>query len=287
MRQYVILSACLLLVVAGCSEPQSPAPVQADNYLAIARGKVVVEGGLVEITIPADERFDAVMGKIGAKVAKGAVLGTLDSRQASLAVAEAKAEYRQTAAQIAALEQRVTAAAQLAQRTRGAAQAGAVEQQQADEAEQAVSLLKSEIATAKTSLELVAIRQQQAELALEQRVVKAPMEGELIKVSAQQGARLGESAAFVLLPARPLQVRAEVNEGFVSRLQVGVKAAVSLESAPEAPALAAHVVRVGRLVETGNAGEAQTTGRVVEVMLDFEQSQSVLVGQNVMVKFHE
>lgn len=291
MRQWPVARVLtILLVLSGCSEPKAPIPVQPDNYLAIARGKIAVEGGLIEISIPPDERFDAVTVTPGAKVTKGTVLGTLDSRGANLALAEARAEYHQAVVQVAGLEQRLAGAELLAKRTRQAAQAGAIEEQQADDAELAVSQLKSEIATAKTGIELVTVRQHQAELALELRTIKAPVDGEVIKVSAQQGARLGESAAFVLLSAKPLQVQAEVNESFVGRLKEGVKAAVTLESTPDAMPLNAHVVRIGRVVESGAGSETQPAGRVVEVILDFDQPQSagsLLVGQNVMVKFHE
>ncbi|HTR00484.1 MAG TPA: HlyD family efflux transporter periplasmic adaptor subunit [Candidatus Acidoferrum sp.] len=245
---------------------------------------------MIDISILTDEKFDDIKKQPGDKVTKGEILGSLDSRRAALDLAQAKAEARQAEAQVAALKRRMVSAQQSADRTREAANAGAVEQQQADEAEQALSQLRAELAAATAGLDLVAIHRQQAELELAQRTVRAPADGELIKVYAQQGARVGgnnNSVAFVLLPAKPMQVRAEVNEGFIGRLHTGAKASISLESAPEAKPLAAHVVRLGKLVESSAGSDAQPAGRIVEAILEFDQPQNVLVGQNVMVRFYE
>jgi hypothetical protein len=84
-----------------------------------------------------------------------------------------------------------------------------------------------------------------------------------------------------------LIIRAEINESFIGQIKLGAKASVLFEATPQNAQIEAHVVYIGSLLEAGHWGdEQQQTSRVVECILEFEQPQHYLVGQNVMVKFH-
>lgn len=282
----LLLLAVLGSALAACSDAPSAGPIAKSDYAAIARGKIVVEGGLVEIAAPAQAMISDVNVVVGSKVEKGALLAKVDNKQATLNLSLAKAEAAQAQAQLTALQSRLPAAEQLAKRVREAADAGAVELQQALDAEGAVVQLKSELGIARSALEVVAVHQQQQQQALEQLAIKAPVAGEVLKVQLQAGTLAG-GTAFVLLPDRPLQVRAEVNESFLAALHEGSKADVTLAATPNLPAMQATLVRIGKLLESPQDAGEQVSGRVVEAILAFDQPQPVLVGQNVMVKFHE
>ena len=288
----IIGTATLLLLGSGlfaCSDAHTNIPKTGAPYLAIARGKIDVDGGIVNIIAPQDIIFSEVNVAVGRQVKAGDLLGKLASAQATLNLELTDAEVRHSQDELAALKSRLNAAESLNRRWHLAASAGAAEQQQADDASQALAQLRSEITAAKSLETIARIKQQQAQLELTQQSLRAPVDAEVVKVYAQPGISLGanHSAAFTLLPNKPLLVRAEINEMFVAQIQPGTKAAIVLESSAQSAPLAAHVVRLGKLLEPSHWGEDLQPGRAVECILAFEQPQHLLVGQNLMVKFYE
>jgi multidrug resistance efflux pump len=125
--------------------------------------------------------------------------------------------------------------------------------------------------------------------------VLAPADAEVIKVLVQAGNAVSaqdHQPAFVLLPERPLIIRAEVNESYVSRIKPGLAAEVTLEADPGQPALAASVLRVSRVLETGHLSEEPQMARAFECILALKQTpetlaQALRIGQTVLVKFND
>jgi multidrug resistance efflux pump len=101
------------------------------------------------------------------------------------------------------------------------------------------------------------------------------------------------SPVAVLLPKRPLIVRAEVNESFVTAIREGMKAQVTVDadgSAARQEFPAATVLRISPVYGTARLQDDAQRGpvRVVECVLAFDQPPAnVKVGQNVRVSFHE
>ena len=283
----ILLSAMSLAGLCACSDSRAPSIKNESSYTAIARGKIDVEGGLLNIEAPEAAVFSEIAVKVGASVKAGDVLARLNADHETLALELATAEVAHAQLDLDALNQRVKNAELLAERWQSAAKEGAAEQLHADEAQQNLQQLHAEIASAKSTLALANIKRKQAQHALTLRTLHAPQDALVVKISALVGGTASNSApAFVLLPNKPI-IRAEINESYISQIHDGAKASVSFEAAPQSAQIEAHVIYIGRLLEAGHWGEEQQqTSRVVECILELDQAQHYLVGQNVMVKFH-
>ena len=86
-----------------------------------------------------------------------------------------------------------------------------------------------------------------------------------------------------------LVVRAEVNESFIRRIRPGMTASVLLDADPQAPVIPAKVERLGQILVQAhlNTDQQEQMSRVVECILQFQQPHDLLIGQNVLVKFHD
>ncbi len=247
-----LLLATLVCALGGCAQGDRSAQAKdaaPGAWLAIARGAIDVEGGLVRITAPRDGRVDSVRVEDGDAVKPGDVLATLDARQARIALAMAEAGLEQARAQLAVLKARMAPATQLAQRTKEAADAGAASGQSADEAATQLVVLKAEAGAAEAAVGVARARVNEAQVALDALTLHAPSAGRIVRrsvhvgdvVSAQAGSEL-----FQLLPDRPRIVRAELNEAYVDRIKPGMRAEVVRDSGAGKP-VPAEVLRVGEV----------------------------------------
>lgn len=290
-------AALLLIGVGACSKPPTGAPAAAPagttaaapQYVAIARGRVDVEGGLVRIVAPRDGVIAELPVKAGDTVKAGDVIARIDAREAELAAGVAKAEVEQAQARVAALRARTAGLKQRAARVGEAAQAGAATGQSADEATQALTELEAEIAEAAAGVDVAQKHLEQARFEVALRRIEAPLAGRIVArpahvaevVSAQ-----GASEIATLLPDGPRIVRAELNEAFVAKVRVGMSASVVSE-ADAGKTWTAKVVRIGdvfgpsKLVEDP---QDATDARDVECVLELTTDE-LRVGQRVQVRF--
>lgn len=300
-----------LLGVAGCNDSRgsrvnaggtaasATGSGPAQRVVAMARGTVEISGGLLEIGAPQDGIVDSVAVQEGEVVERGQVLLQLASEPLRQELAMAEAELRLARVRQAAQQARLPAAADLARRTAEAAAAGAVDAQVADDAERnlrdaeagaGVARAESAVALQKT----VQIRSQEARLTL-----RAAEAGQVIRLQVRPGARVFAQAGrplITLLPARPLRIRAELNEAFLPRVAIGMQANVrpdtdgTTAAVDPGGAVQAKVVRLSPLFANSRLDdEAQPRGRtrVVECVLEFDRPPSLRVGQTVRVEFHE
>lgn len=288
----MMLIVALAVVLAGCGQVGADAAAQGGvtgAWLAMARGEIDVEGGLVRITTPRDGRIDTVQAEDGDAVAQGAVLATLDQREARTALALAEAALRQARAQLEVARARLAPLGQLAQRTGEAAAAGATSAQAADEANTNLAVLKAEVAAAEAAVAMAHERVNEARSELELRVLRAPVAGRIVRrgvhvgdvVSVQGGAEL-----FQLLPDRPRIVRAELNEAYVDKVNAGMQADVVRESG-EGATVQAQVLRVGEVFGPSRLTDdpIERAGvHDVDCVLRLEGGD-FRIGQRVLVKF--
>ena len=285
-----ILSSLLFFMLTSCSEPHSSGDKVDITYAAIARGKIDVDGGLLNVASPSDSRFKDINIQVGNDVKTGDILGRLNDDQELLGVEMADAEIHHAQAELDALNGRLEYTQHLAERWNTAVNAGAAEQQQADEVQQTLAQLRADINISKAALGVALIKRKQAGIALSQRTLRAPQNAKVIKIFPQKGSALNanQSIAFILLPAKPFIVRAEVNESFIAKIHQNSTAIVTLESNPQAVPIKAKVISLGATLDSSHwSDEQQQPSRVVECILAIEQQQHLLVGQNVMVKFNE
>lgn len=293
IRPYFAVTS-LALVLSACSHSGSEPSVTGQSmpvarYVAIARGKVDVEGGLIHVMAARDGVIAELHGAPGSDVKAGDVLVTLDASQARLDAAIAKAELDQANTHLSALNTRLPDLQKRAERAAQAAQAGAATQQSADDARQALNELKAAIAEARAGCEVASQKLKQADHEVNVRTLRAPVDAHVVSRDAHKGdvvsAQSGQ-ALFTLLPDAPLIVRAELNEGFVDKVSPGMSAEVVPDVGNEKP-YKATVERVGRvfgrskLVE--DPSEASDT-RDVDCILKLQQP-GLLVGQRVQVRF--
>jgi multidrug resistance efflux pump len=259
----------------------------------VARGKIEVSGGLLELMAPQDGTVDTVLVAEGDAVRRGQVLLRLGAEAARLDAAMADAELRAAETRQQAQQQRIAPARQLVQRLQEAAAAGAVDAQRSDEAQQARSEAEAAAAIAAADVRVARQRVVQARHQLERLTLKAPQDGTVLRLQTQPGARaaLGGRPLMVVLPRRPLLVRAELNESFLAVVKPGQRATVTPD-AGNAPSsgFAGRVQRISPVYGPSRLDEdnpARAGLRVVDCWIEFDQAPPLRVGQDVRVNFHD
>lgn len=293
-RRLALLTIVLVLAgLAGCTRAPAPAagpPAPGPGYAAVARGQIAVPGGLLAIVAPVDGSVRRIDVAEGDHVHKGQVLAQLDDTQARDNLDMAAAQFQQAQAQEKLLALQEQSARQRAQRETAAAHAGAGAGQAADEANAQVAQLGARRAAAQAAIAVAHARLAHARYVLDQHRLLAPFDAFVVHVRTQQGANVtpASGALFLLLPDRPPIVRAELNASYVNAIHPGMPANVVFEDGPEGTGYAAHVVRVGRILETSTLDEDPTTRateRTVECVLDFDKPNALRIGRRVLVRF--
>ena len=296
------LAAAALL--AGCG-PSHEAPANAGQAsakaqqngpaaVAVARGKIEVEGGLLDLSPAVAGVVQQLSVKEGQSVQRGQLLLRLadDTGQADLAVAEseaqlAKARQKARAARLPQLKQTLS-------RWQAAAREGAADAQNVDEAAQALRDAQAEIDVAAAEAQVAQRKLEQLRAQHKRQELRAPEAGTVVRLATHAGSQaVPGTPAVVLLPQRPLQVRAEINESFAAAVREGMQATVTLDAdgAAQQQLPSARVLRISPVYGTARLQDDQQRGpvRVIECVLVFEQAPAaaVRVGQNVRVQFHE
>lgn len=299
MKPSAALLGCLLLSAAcllvGCSKPPATAAVQTPAaasapYVAVARGKVDIEGGLLQLSMPRDGTLASVAVRGGDHVKKGQLLAALDTEAAKLAVEAAQAQLEQAQAQLKLIGIKQAAAKQRAQRLTAAVTAGASDGQSADDAREASAQTDAEQASAHAAVSMASQKLAEARYELKQRSLLAPFDADIVQVSAQPGASVTPVSGplFTLLPDKPRIVRAELNESFVGAIHPGMRAEVTANNGSATSHWSAHVVRIGEVYGPAtleNDPQVRANARTVECVLAFDLPQHLRIGQRVLVRF--
>jgi RND family efflux transporter MFP subunit len=283
--------AAIALLLGACGKTASNTPVAAapaPQFVAIARGRVDVQGGLVHIAASRDGIVAELPKTVGDNVKAGDTLVVLDTQQARIALDAAKAELRAATAQGDLLRAKQPALKQRAARIAEAATAGAATDQAADDARQALAELDAEIAVANANTETITQTIRQAEYEIDARTLRAPLAGRITARSAHLGDVVSPSSGELveLLPDAPRIVRAELNEGFVNKVGIGMSAEISSETDPGKPQTA-RVIRIGEVFGPSKLNESTqeaTDTRDVECILELPNND-LKVGQRVQVRF--
>jgi multidrug resistance efflux pump len=291
---------CLALTLAwlaACSRsadaPSGATAQPATAYAAVARGKVDIEGGLLNLSMPREGTLATVAVHEGDHVKQGQLLAALDSEPARLAVEAAQAQLEQAQAQLKLLGIKQAAAKQRAQRLAAAAAAGAGDGQSADDAREAAAQVDAEQQLARAALSLAGQKLDEARYELKQRSLLAPFDADVVQVSAQPGASVSPASGplFTLLPQKPRIVRAELNDSFATAIHPGMPAEVVADSGGAHARWSAHVLRVGEVYGPAtleNDPQVRANARTVECVLAFDQAdqtRDLRIGQRVMVRF--
>lgn len=285
----LLLSATTL---SGCGNPaELPAATATPrDFVAIAKGKIDVEGGVIRLAAQREGLIQSVFVEEGDRVKKGQVLAQLDTRQAELGVAQARADLTEAQARRTITQARANAAEREAGRLTDLAATKAVPMQEADKARDEARIQRGELATAAAAI-LVAQEKLKRELfEIEARRIRAPLDGRIVRRSAKPGdgaSIFNVTELFLLAPETDRIVRAELDEQFVASVRAGQRARILLDHDGK-HAFEGKVTRLGevfgaRKLASDDPNERQDT-RVIEMVVSVRNGQSLRIGQRVQVQ---
>ncbi|KGI77757.1 efflux RND transporter periplasmic adaptor subunit [Oleiagrimonas soli] len=290
------LIACALGALAGCSKasPDAATPTHtaapAARYVAVARGKVDVEAGLLSMDASVAGVVDRVDVHIGDHVKRGQTLATLHDEDARAAVTVARGSLEQARAQEKLTAAQLTAAKRLANTMAKAAAAGADSGQHATDAADRVAELNAHLEAAHAAVDVAKGHVQQAERALQLHTLYAPRDAEIVDVDTQPGETVSPQSGplFQLLPDAPRIVMAELDSAFADRVHAGMQAEVVLDDDSAQSLGRARVIEVGQVFEASRLDDDAAQhghARTVRCLLRFDKPVARRIGQRVLVRF--
>jgi RND family efflux transporter MFP subunit len=292
----VVALLALVLCAGGCgsandSTVTNKEVVPARAPIAFAKGRIDIEGGVIRLAGSRDGLVKSVLVEEGDRVKRGQLLAVIDDEQARLALDLAKAESDQARAALPALEVRQRAAEREKDRLAGLLSGQVISQEEYDRVCDQLATAQADLTAAQATVNTAACRVRSAEYELEQRSVRAPLDGLIVRRQARPGdgiSTLNVTPLFLFAPESPRIVRAEVEEQFVSVIQPGMVAEVLLE-VDESQVFPATVARIGQVFEakqpTGDPSE-RLDARTVECVLRLAE-QNLRIGQRVLVRFRK
>jgi multidrug resistance efflux pump len=298
-RCVAVVLAASVFGLAACSSGHgtTTAPAESSRWLAVAHGRVDVQGGRVLVTALVDGVVRSIAVQPGDQVKKDQVLATLDSRAAGIAAASAQADVARAQAQLAEVQVELQQAERRAPRVAAAAKAGAASGDAAAQAHVAAATLVAKQAAAKAGLDAARQQLAMANLRLNETTLRATSAGVVVErnitlgqaVSAQSGKPL-----FEILPDRPRIVRAQLDADAADAIHPGMRAEVVRDSG-DGPAYPAKVLWVGQVLQQASLTDdplQRALANDVECVLALAPatgrtsgSSALRVGQRVLVKF--
>ncbi|MDZ3833602.1 MAG: biotin/lipoyl-binding protein [Sphingopyxis sp.] len=286
---FLLLSATALSGCGETSDQAAAAPV-VSNVAAIAKGKIDVEGGVIRLAAQREGLIQSVFVEEGDRVKKGQILAQIDTRQAELGVARARADLSEAKARETIAGARSVAADREARRLSELARSGAGPAVDADKAADDARVQRGELAAARATVAVASERLRQELFEIEARRIRAPLDGRIVRRSAKPGdgaSTLNVTELFLLAPETERIVRAELDEQFVTAVRPGQKARILFEY-DEKKSFDGRVLRLGevfgmRKLANDDPNERQDM-RVVEMVVSVSNSQALRIGQRVQVQ---
>lgn len=246
----------LALALAACSSRGEDQPhastAPASEWLAVARGQVDVQGGMVQVVALARGVVVSVKVEQGEHVTAGQVLARLDARAAENGVAVAKSSVAQAEAKLTELKASLAQATWSAEHLAAAAKDGTATGAAAVQAKATVATLKAQQDAAKAALDASRHQLAGAQLELDETKLRAPVAGMVVTRDIALGQAVAPAAGpalFTLLPDAPLIVRAQVDAQAAIHLRAGSQAEVERDSGL-GPVYSATVVSVGKVLQS-------------------------------------
>ncbi|MBU6417370.1 MAG: HlyD family efflux transporter periplasmic adaptor subunit [Xanthomonadaceae bacterium] len=285
-----------VFALGGCSSGSETAAPAAgpSQWLAVARGKVGVEGGMVLVAVRTDGVVESVAAKPGDAVQAHQALALLDPRAAKIAEAAAQAGVAQAKAQLAELQVSLKQAGQRAPRIVAAAKAGAATGEAADQARDAVAGLKARQAAAQAELDAAQQKLAAAKLDLDATTLRAPVAGSVVARHIAVGQAVSAASGqplFELLPNRPHIVQAQLDVDAAGAIHAGMHAEVVRDSG-SGPVYDATVTWVGQVLQPAALTQdplERALANDVDCTLELAPSKPgeapLRIGQRVLVRF--
>ncbi len=285
-----VAAAVSLPLFSHDAVPADGEGLQPTGHVAAAgRGRIDVEGGLIQIAAQRDGVIAAVFVAEGADVRAGDLLARQDDRPAQTALAEARAHLAEVVSRGAVLRVRLAASRRERNRVDGLRRDGAEAARVFDEAQSRLDEAMAELAAHAAAIHLAEARVATAEMEVGQREIRAPVDGRIVRLQARPGtgaSTLNVSTLFTLVPRERFVLRVDVEERLLKQIAIGQPAAVTLDSAREP--VGGTVLRIGEIVGQRKIDPTDTQQRVDERVIEVIVSLPAAhyrIGQRGLAKF--
>ena len=259
------------------------------SFVASAKGRLDIEGGVVRLAARRDGVIDQVLVEEGERVKAGQVLASLDTTLARRNLDLTHSEMQQAQRQVESARIRFNAAEREIARLEPLRQADIVARREMDRARDELDLARAELELLRAGAETALKRVRIAEREIEERLIRAPLDGQILQRQSRPGngvSTLNVTPLFLFAPDVPRIIRADLEERFLGAVAPGQNAEVVLEANPE-QRFQAQVLRLGKIVgprlPSDDPSERQDI-RAVECVLSID-APGLLIGQRVIVRF--
>lgn len=257
-RTCIGVGIALVALGLGACSPQkttvgksADAQSQSTEWLAVARGRVDVEGGMAQVVAQAGGVVAAVEADPGQHVQAGQVLARLDPRAAKIGVAVAQTGVAQAKAQLTELAASLAQARWNARHLSAAAQEGTATGAAAMAARATEATAKARHDAAQEGLAASEHQLARAQLTLDEMTLRAPVAGSVVTRDIALGQAVAAASGpplFKLLPDRPYVVHTQVDAQVANHLRPGMRAEVVRDSGT-GPVYSATILRVGKVLQ--------------------------------------
>ncbi|WP_247872522.1 HlyD family efflux transporter periplasmic adaptor subunit [Azospirillum sp. TSO35-2] len=260
--------------------------------VAAGRGRVDVEGGMIQIAAQRDGVITDVLVAEGADVRSGDLLARQDVRAARATLEEVKAALAETVARGAALRVRAAAARRERNRLDRLRRDGAEAAKLVDEAQSRLEEAEADLTAHDAAVRLARARVASAEMEIAQRQIRAPVDGRIVRLQARPGSgasTLNVSTLFTLVPNERFIFRVDVEERLMGQVASGQPVIIQFDSSSEP--LSGEVLRVGQILGQRKLdpsdAQQRVDERVVEVIVSLPSraDRHYLIGQRGLAKF--
>lgn len=255
----------------------------------VARGVVDVDGGMIQIAAPRDGLIREVRVEEGASVRQGDILLVIDDRLPRAALAVARAELSQAEVALAATQIRIAAAKREVARIEPLKEKNIAPVRSFDQATDTMRLAEADLHVQAAAIETARAKLVQAELEVEQRAVRAPVDGVIVRRLARPGdgaSTLNVTTLFWLAPSSPRIGRIEIEEMSAERVKPGQAVEIIVEG-DDTRRFKASVLRVNRAFGPRRATVYDTRERAdvrfAEAVLNFQDGDpGLMLGQRII-----
>lgn len=263
-RSWILATLAAAGIAAGCQSSGGPiasADAPPGPNLVTALGRIEPKDGILKIAGPS--RPSVVIAKLlveeGDRVEAGQPIAELDTVSTDeAAVAKARAALRNAEADLGRIRPLI------AQRIAA--------QEALDDAQMRVDTARADLAAAQSILDLD--------------VVRAPADGQIIKIYTRRGERVGPNGLAELAQVDQMFAVAEVYETDIGRVKIGQRATV--RSPAFDGALGGRVDRIGMKIGKQDILNtdpvARTDSRVVEVRVKLDEAKRAAALSNLQVE---
>lgn len=259
--------------------PQTP-------YAFIAKGNVDVEGGLIDVSARVGGTYKKILTSEGSKVKVGQILAVMEDDAERIGLRNAEASLSSAMISIEQAKLKLKIDERELKRTHIQREQDAVPQLALDRASDTVERARFALKVQEASLVRAKTSVETARFKLEQRNIRAPVNGMIIKAEVRPGMGASTntvSTAFLLMPATERIVRLSVEEKDYAKVFVG-QDVVLVPTTNAKEKYNGKVARVAQVFAVSESSRFSRGGASVDVVIS-APGIPLLIGQTVRVMF--